>query len=187
MACGHLRTTVPKPCNLNPSPGGKPWRETDPRSGVFVGSVSSARRSRDQGEEGGEREREAVREERKPERGWEQEWGAGGAQARPVTTGESQRGSVTRCYLTEDPESRSRRNTKKSRQWLAPTRSPRPARSAPLVEHCSRLWDNFISQRPNWRRGKAAAQGPLPTLSYSLQCSQRFKSERKKRKQEVFF
>lgn len=68
MACGHLRTTVPKPCNLNPSPGGKPRRETDPRSGVFARSVSSARRSRDKGEEGGERERGRQRGEEAGER-----------------------------------------------------------------------------------------------------------------------
>lgn len=42
--------------------------------------------------------------------------------------------------------------------------NPEPAPGAPLAEQGSRLSANFISQRPNSRRAKAAAQGPWPTL-----------------------
>lgn len=132
-------------------------------------------------------EREAGRGERKPGRGGEQAAGAGAAPAGPERAGESWRGWGSGCYLTPDRESRSRRNTKKARRSLALARSPRPAPCAPLAEHGSRRSANFISQRPNSRRAKAAAQGPSPTLPCSLARSPPFKSERKKRKQRYFF
>lgn len=148
------RSPYPTPPSPQPRPRGPPLARGEPRAKVWRQPTRCARRKREGGETGRPRREEAGREagSRRP------------AAAPPGRVGEGRPGSGTSGYLTPDGESRSRRNTKKPGRSLAATRSPRPAPSAPLAEQGSRRSANFISQRPNSRRAKAAAPGPSPTL-----------------------
>lgn len=144
----------PTPPSPQPRPRGPPLARGEPRAKVWRQPTRCARRKREGGETGRPRREEAGREA-----GSERP-----AAAPPGRVGKGRPGSGTSGYLTPDGESRSRRNTKKPGRSLAATRSPRPAPSAPLAEQGSRRSANFISQRPNSRRAKAAAPGPSPTL-----------------------